>query len=96
MVRLCTAWRCHEDLDRRGAPNGQGLPRNDPGYEAALIGNIYDRRTAHVTALRDKAISNGKAKYAINLSIIIEKRYRRERIDALRMLAEEYSGQDVE
>lgn len=74
----------------------KALPRNDPGYKAALIGNIYDRRTAHVTAVRDKAISNGKAKYAINLNIIIQKRYRRERVDALRMLSEEYSGQDVE
>jgi LysM repeat protein len=36
------------------------LPRTDPHFEALLIDKIYDRRTEYVTALRNKALANGK------------------------------------
>ncbi|WP_373690550.1 LysM peptidoglycan-binding domain-containing protein [Sphingobium sp. DEHP117] len=64
----------------------QALPRTDPSYEAMLIDNIYDRRTEYVTAVRDRAVSEGRTADARNLTRVINIRYPRERADALRML----------
>lgn len=64
----------------------QALPRTDPGYEAMLIDNIYDRRTEYVTTLRDRAIAQNRTGDARTFNNIINNRYPQERAAAQDML----------
>jgi LysM repeat protein len=82
-VQHSAAARILSDAVRR---TDQALPRTDPGYEATLIDNIYDRRTEYVTALRDRAISQNRTADARTFNNIINNRYPQERAAAQDML----------
>lgn len=69
----------------------QALPRTDAGYEAALIDNVYDRRTEYVTALRDRAISQNRTADARTFNNIINNRYPQERAAAQDMLRTQHA-----
>jgi hypothetical protein len=64
----------------------QRLKRNDPGYQAVLINNIYDRRIEYVATLRGMATVKGRASHARGFNNAIVNRYPKERADALRLL----------
>jgi hypothetical protein len=67
----------------------QKLKRNDPAYQAALINNIYDRRTEIFGAMRQRALKAVDSRSAKNHDNVIKDRFPRERADALRILAGE-------
>ena len=69
------------------AATDRQLRRNDPGYEEALVRNIYAGRAAIAARIRDRA-RRGTSQWRVydNVATI---RYPRERDAALRMLAEE-------
>lgn len=82
-VQHGAAARILSDAVRR---TDQNLPRTDPGYEAILIDNIYDRRTEYVTTLRDRAIAKNRIEDARTFNNIINNRYPQERASAQDML----------
>jgi hypothetical protein len=67
----------------------RAMQRDDPGYEARLIDNIYDSRTEYVGRVRDRALRNGHPGEARTLDNVIRNRYPRERRNAQSLLSEE-------
>jgi hypothetical protein len=71
------------------AATDRSSSRNSPGYQSALVDNIYSRRVSYVARLRDEALRAGRLAEANNLSGIITNRYVQERNDAQAMLKRE-------
>jgi hypothetical protein len=64
----------------------RSLRRNDPSYQRALIGNIYDERAAYTERARLEELAIGNTKKAQGLENVIKNRFPQERADALRLL----------
>lgn len=62
------------------------LKRTDASYERELIVNIYARRIAYVTVLRNQARTRRRFAQAQQFENIINNRYPNEQADALRLL----------
>jgi len=71
-------------LNRAVAATDRQVARDDPGYDKALIDNIYKERTAYVLdAAKNPKLSAGERQQLIDIT---NKRYPAERADALKML----------